>query len=135
MASINMVLLVGRLGQDPEVVTTNGGKSVAKLSVATSEKWKDKSGEWQEQTEWHKVVLWGPQSIWIGNNAHKGDMVMVRGKVTTRSWEASDGTKKYVTEVVAQSVDLLTPKKKPEEIAASLNDVPGFSADEQIPAF
>lgn len=102
MAGVNKVILLGNLGQDPEIRTLENGTKVATVSIATNENFKDQSGEWQERTEWHRVVLWR----WNAEKAEKlkkGDKIYVEGKLTTRSWE-QDGVKKYVTEVVANDL-------------------------------
>ena len=99
-SSVNKVILVGRLGKDPEVRYTAGGAAVANFSIATDESYKDKNGEKQKRTEWHSLVVWGPSvENFVQKYLHKGDMVYVEGKLQTRSWEAQDGTKKYTTEV------------------------------------
>jgi single-strand DNA-binding protein len=100
-SSLNKVELIGRLGKDPEVKTLQNGSPVANFSVATSEKWKDKrSGEMQEKTEWHNIVVWNEKTIeFIEKYLNKGDLVRIEGKIQTRSWE-KDGEKKYATEIV-----------------------------------
>lgn len=101
-SSLNRVELIGRLGKDPEVKHLQNGSSVANFSVATSESWKDKrSGERQEKTEWHNIVVWNENTIKFAENyLKKGDLVRLEGKIQTRSWEDNDGNKKYATEVV-----------------------------------
>ncbi len=102
MAGVNKVTLLGNLGQDPEIRTLENGVKVATISIATSENYKDQSGEWQEKTEWHRVVLWR----WYAEKAEKlkkGDKIYIEGKLATRSWE-QDGVKKYVTEIVASDL-------------------------------
>jgi single-strand DNA-binding protein len=100
-SSLNKVELIGRLGKDPEVKKLTNGSSVANFSVATSEVWKDKrSGEKQEKTEWHNIVVWNEKTIeFIEKYLAKGDLVRIEGKIQTRSWE-KDGEKKYATEIV-----------------------------------
>lgn len=98
MAGVNKVILLGNLGQDPEIRTLESGVKVATVSIATSENYKDQAGEWQEKTEWHRLTMWR----WYAEKAEKlkkGDKIYVEGKLTTRSWE-QDGIKRYVTEVV-----------------------------------
>ena len=98
-SSVNKVILVGRLGKDPEVRYTSGGKAVANFSIATDESYKDASGEKQKKTEWHSIVVWGNSvENFVQKYLHKGDMVYIEGKLQTRSWE-KDGVKKYTTEV------------------------------------
>ena len=100
-SSLNKVELIGRLGKDPEVKHLTNGSAVANFSVATSEVWKDKrSGEKQEKTEWHNIVVWNEKTIeFIEKYLNKGDLVRIEGKIQTRSWE-KDGEKKYATEIV-----------------------------------
>lgn len=98
-ASINKVIIQGRLGQDPEVRYTAGGAATCTLSVATSERWRDKtSGEQKERTEWHRVVFWNKAADTIGEYMRKGDEIYVEGQLQTRSWE-QDGVTKYTTEI------------------------------------
>lgn len=103
MSSLNKVMLIGNLGRDPEVKTLNDGTRVVNLSVATSERWKSKSGERQERTEWHRVVVWNEK---IGEIAErylrKGSKVYVEGQLQTRKWTGNDGVEKYTTEIVLQ---------------------------------
>ena len=99
-SSVNKVILVGRLGKDPEVRYTAGGKAVANFSIATDESYKDAQGEKQKKTEWHNVVVWGNSvEAFVQKYLHKGDMVYVEGKLQTRSWDDKDGNKKYTTEI------------------------------------
>lgn len=98
-ASMNKVILVGRLGKDPEVKFTAGGKAVANFSIATDESYKDAQGEKQKKTEWHNLVVWGNSvEAYVQKYLHKGDLILVEGKLQTRSWE-KDGVKKYTTEI------------------------------------
>lgn len=107
MAGVNKVIVIGRLGADPEVKTVAGGQNVARLSVATSENWTDKQGEKQERTEWHRIVVWGKLAELCGKYLSKGRQVYVEGRLQTRSWEDQQGQKKYSTEVVANTVQFL----------------------------
>lgn len=103
MSDLNKAIVVGRLGQDPELRYTNNGKPVANLSVATSEKWKDQNGQMQERTEWHKVVVWGRSAEFVGNYMGKGDSVFVEGKLQTSKWQdQQSGQNRYKTEIVVQ---------------------------------
>lgn len=101
-SSLNKVELIGRLGKDPEVRNLSNGSSVANFSVATSEKWKDKrSGEMQEKTEWHNIVVWNEKTIeFVEKYLNKGDLVRIEGKIQTRKWEDQDGKDRYATEIV-----------------------------------
>ena len=111
MAGVNKVILIGRLGQDPEVKFTQSGTAVVNFSIATSETWKDKdSGEKQEKTEWHKVVAWRRLAEICGEYLHKGSQFYIEGKLQTRSWEDQDGNKRWTTEVVANQMQMLGSK-------------------------
>jgi len=108
MAGINKVILVGRLGQDPEVRYTPDGTAVANFSIATSEEWKDKnSGEKRERTEWHRIVAWRKLGEICGEYLSKGRQVYIEGRIQTRSWEDKDGNKRYTTEIIASDVQFL----------------------------
>lgn len=104
---VNKVILVGNLGKDPQTRATPNGQEVATLTVATSEKFKDKSGELQERTEWHTVVVWGKQAESCGKYLTKGRQVYVEGRLATRKWTDKEGAERYSTEVVAESVKFL----------------------------
>ena len=106
--SVNKVILVGNLGKDPEVKFTPSGMQVAKFSIATNEGYKDKSGQWQERTEWHNIVAWARLAEIIGEYVKKGSKVYIEGRLQTRSWDdKTSGQKKYMTEVVANDLVLL----------------------------
>jgi single-strand DNA-binding protein len=104
---VNKVILVGNLGKDPQTRSTPNGQEVATLTVATSEKYKDKSGELQERTEWHTVVVWGKQAESCGKYLSKGRQVYVEGRLATRKWTDKEGAERYSTEVVAETVKFL----------------------------
>ena len=106
--SVNKVILIGNLGKDPEVKFTPQGTPVAKSTLATNERFKDKSGEWQDRTEWHNVVLWQRLAEIAGEYLKKGGKVYIEGRLQTRSWDdKTSGQKKYMTEVVANDLVLL----------------------------
>ncbi|MDO8446981.1 MAG: single-stranded DNA-binding protein [Deltaproteobacteria bacterium] len=107
MSGVNKVILLGRLGADPEVRYTSGGTAVAKFNLATSETYKDKDGGKQEKTEWHRVVAFGKLGEICGEYLSKGKQVYVEGKLQTRSWEDKDGNKKYTTEVNVNNMVML----------------------------
>lgn len=107
---VNKVILVGRLGKDPEVRYSKNGGAVATLSLATAESWKDKDGTKQERTEWHRVVAWGKLGELCGEHLGKGSQAYVEGRLQTREWQDKAGDKRYTTEVIAQSVQFLSPK-------------------------
>jgi single-strand DNA-binding protein len=106
--SVNKVILIGNLGKDPEVKYTPSGTAVAKITLATNERFKDKSGEWQDRTEWHNVVLWQRLAEIAGEYLKKGGKVYIEGRLQTRSWDDKQtNQKKYMTEVVASDLVLL----------------------------
>jgi len=107
MASVNKVILLGDLGRDPETRYTTGGDAVTNLNIATSEQWKDKSGEKQERTEWHRVVLFGRQAEIAGEYLKKGRSVYIEGRLQTRKYTDKDGVEKYSTEIVADRMQLI----------------------------
>jgi single-strand DNA-binding protein len=107
MASVNKVILLGNLGRDPETRYTTGGDAVTNLNIATSEQWKDKAGEKQERTEWHRVVLFGRQAEIAGEYLKKGRSVYIEGRLQTRKYTDKDGVEKYSTEIVADRMQLI----------------------------
>lgn len=112
MASLNKAILIGNLGADPEVRYTQGGSVVANFRIATSEQWTDKnSGERQERTEWHRIVVWGKQAETCGEYLRKGRSVYLEGRIQTREWEDRDGNKRYTTEIVADRVLFLGSRR------------------------
>jgi len=109
---MNKVLLIGRLGKDPELKYTPAGAAVANFSLATSERWKDKEGNKQEKTEWHNIVAWNKQAEVMGEYLRKGSLVFIEGKNQTRSWDDTEGKKHYKTEVKVWSFEFLDSKKE-----------------------
>ena len=107
MASVNKVILLGNLGRDPETRYTTGGDAVTNLRIATSEQWKDKSGEKQERTEWHSVVLFGRTAEIAAEYLKKGRSVYIEGRLQTRKYTDKEGVEKYSTEVVADRMQLI----------------------------
>jgi single-strand DNA-binding protein len=111
MASVNKVILIGHLGADPEVSTTQQGTALAKFRIATTETWKDRTtGERQERTEWHSIVAWDKLAQICGEYLHKGKMVYVEGSLQTRSWDDQNGQKRYKTEIKANNILMLSPR-------------------------
>jgi single-strand DNA-binding protein len=104
MAGINKVILVGNLGKDPEVRALESGIKVAQFSMATTESYKDNSGNWQDKTEWHNIVAWRYLAEKAENQLHKGSQVYVEGKITTRQWTDKDNNTRYTTEIVADKL-------------------------------
>ena len=107
MSGVNKVILVGHVGRDPEVRFTQGGTAVASFSIATNEAWTSKTGEKQERTEWHKIVIWGKQAQLAGEWIKKGRQLYIEGSLQTRQWEDRNGQKRSTTEVKAQRFVLL----------------------------
>ena len=117
---LNKVLIIGNLGADPEIKYTQAGSPVANLSVATSERWKDKNtGEQKEQVEWHRVVIFGRLAEIAEQYLKKGSKIFVEGKLQTRDWEDSEGKKRYTTEVVAREMTMLDSKGDSMESSSS----------------
>lgn len=110
MASLNKAIIIGNLGKDPEIRATASGQSVATFSLATGEKFKNKSGEWEERTEWHNIVLWGKLADVAGQYLAKGKTVYIEGRIQTRKWQDKDGRDRYSTEIVGDTMKMLTPK-------------------------
>ena len=107
---INKVILIGNLGADPELRYTQSGTAVATLRVATSRKWKDKEGSQQEETEWHRVITWAQNAEFCSNYLSKGAKVYVEGRLQTRKWQDQSGNDKYTTEIIANTVQNLSPR-------------------------
>lgn len=140
MGSVNKVQLIGNLGRDAEMRYTTGGAAVSTLNLATTESWKDKQGDKQEKTEWHRIVLWGKTAESLSEYLVKGKQIYVEGRLQTRSWEDKDGTKRYTTEIRADRVVLLGgggsngagPRHVTDEELAE-SDGRGNQADMDIP--
>ena len=130
MPNLNKALIIGHLGGDPEVKDA-AGSTVANFSVATTEKWKDKSGAKQERTEWHRVVLWGRLAEIARDYLHKGDPVYVEGRIQTRKWQGQDGQDRYTTEIVGSGLQLLGGRKGAESTQRPAQ--PPAPNDEDIP--
>ena len=111
MAGVNKVILLGNLGKDPEVQTFDNGMKKASFSLATTEKFKNKEGVLTEETEWHKIVIWGKQAETAETYLRKGSQLFVEGRIRTHSWDDKDGNKRYTTEVVASNFTMLGQRK------------------------
>ena len=110
---INKVILVGRLGKDPEIRSTPGGQTVAKFTMATDERYTDKSGEKQERTEWHNIVAWARLAEICGQYLRKGSLVYIEGSIRTDSWDDKEtGQKRYRTEIIARDMKMLDRKRE-----------------------
>lgn len=114
MSSLNKVMLIGRLGKDPEVRYTQNGTPVATFSLATSEKWKDNGGNPQEKTNWHNIVLWNKLAEVAKRFLSKGALIYLEGKLTTRKWQDQSGANRYTTEVVCNKMVMLGGKRNGE---------------------
>lgn len=108
--SVNKAILVGRLGKDPELRYTPGGKAVASFSLATSERWTNAEGQKQENTTWHNIVAWGKQAEVIKEYLSKGREVYIEGRISNRSYDDKDGNKRYISEVVVQNFSFIGNK-------------------------
>ncbi|MCS6837849.1 MAG: single-stranded DNA-binding protein [Bdellovibrionaceae bacterium] len=124
MSGVNKVILVGRLGGEPEMKTLNPQQTVTRFSVATSETWVDKMGAKQERTEWHRVVTWGKLAETCARYLQKGRLVYVEGRLQTRQWEDANGQKRYTTEIVANTVQFLGAASSDK--LAEVSNVPEF---------
>ena len=109
--TLNKVMLIGNVGKDPDVNFTPAGVKVAQFRMATSETWKDKDGAIQEHTDWHTVVAWRGLADIVERLIHRGSRIYVEGKIQTRTYEDKEGQKRYVTEIVADNILLLDPKR------------------------
>jgi single-strand DNA-binding protein len=105
--SVNKAILVGRLGKDPETRYTSGGQAVCNFTLATDESFKDRSGERQKRTEWHRIVVWAKQAEIAQQYLHKGSLVYVEGRIQTRQWDDKEGQKRTTTEIVATNFRML----------------------------
>ncbi len=105
--SVNKVIILGRLGQDPELKYTPGGMAVCNFTVATSESWADKAGQKQERTEWHRIVVWGKLAELCNQYLTKGRQAFIEGSLQTRSWDDKSGQKRYTTEINAKTVQFI----------------------------
>ncbi len=132
--SVNKVILIGRLGKNPEVRFTGSGKAVANFSIACDESYKDSNGERQKKTEWVNLVLWGKTAELAGQYLHKGDLTYFEGRLQTRKWQDKEGQDRYSTEVVVNDMRFL--EKKKDGHAAGGNNAPESGlevTDEDIP--
>lgn len=113
-SGVNKVILVGNLGNDPEVRFMTNGKAVANISIATSESWKDQQGQKQEKTEWHRLTMYDKLAEIIGEYVKKGDKIYIEGKLQTRKWQNKDGVDMYTTEVVCDQMQMLGGNGNPQ---------------------
>ncbi len=130
---VNKVILIGRLGADPEVRYTPDGAMVTTFRLATDEQWKDKSGERTQRTEWHRVVAFRKLAEICGSYLSKGRMVYVEGRLQTRSWEDKEGQKRFTTEVVASNMQILDRGPSKDQEAGADDRIPGTAVMEPVP--
>ena len=137
--SVNKVILVGRLGRDPETRYTSSGQAVCNFSLATDESFKDKSGERQKRTEWHKIVLWGKQAEVAQQYLKKGSQVYIEGRIQSRQWDDNQGQKRTSYEIVGTAMRFLGGRTEAAAAGAGASasrdtDVAALAADEAAPA-
>ncbi len=129
MASINKVLLLGNLGRDPELRSTPKGNKVLNFPMATSRRWKDReTEEVHDETDWHRIVVWGRQAEVLSEYLKKGSQVHVEGRIQTRVWSDNDGAKRYTTEIVASRIQMLgrpEDRRAPESVDGPEAPAPG----------
>jgi single-strand DNA-binding protein len=126
--SVNKVILLGRLGQDPELKYTPGGSAVCNFSMATTESWTDKQGQKQEKTEWHRIVVWGKLAELCNQYLAKGRQAFLEGRLQTRAWDDKDGNKRYTTEILANTVQFIggaAASQGTQQVDNSYNQGPG----------
>jgi len=138
MAGVNKVILIGRLGADPEVRYTNSGTPVANLRLATSVNFTDKSGEKTERTEWHRIVAFGRLGEICGEYLAKGKQVYIEGRLQTREWEDREGSKRRTTEIIATTMQMLGAASDQvrvdvSEVSPPVDDVPDIGTEEDVP--
>lgn len=107
MASVNKVILIGNLGKDPEVRYMPSGEAITNINIATTDNWKDKNGEKQERTEWHRIAFFGKLAEIAGEYLKKGNPVYIEGRLQTRKWQDKEGKDRYTTEIVAEKMQML----------------------------
>ncbi|MFN8557948.1 MAG: single-stranded DNA-binding protein [Dehalococcoidia bacterium] len=127
MADLNKVMIIGNLGQDPEIRYTANGSAVVTFSVAANRNYRRPDGEWEKETEWFSVVAWNQLAERISQNLQKGSRVYVEGRLHTRSWEGQDGQRRFKTEVVAQTV--LPQDRRQQPVAVAAGEYGGGDAD------
>jgi single-strand DNA-binding protein len=130
MASFNSATILGNLGRDPEIRYVASGKAVCNFNVATSETWKGQDGEKHESTQWHRVVVWGPQAEPCGQYLYKGSSVLVVGPVEYREWEDKEGNKRVSTEIKARSVQFLSGRSSDDQGGVPKFPAPASGSDD-----
>lgn len=133
MSSLNKVQLIGNLGADPEIRQATNGNAIANLNIATSEKWTDKSGEKRENTEWHRVVIFGKLADVVGQYVRKGDRIYIEGKLQTRKWQDRDGNDRYTTEIVGNQMLMLGGRQGGQQQSQPTPSRDSGGLDDDIP--
>lgn len=133
MSGVNKVILIGRLGADPDTRTTQTGQTVCTLSLATSESWV-KDGKKEEKTEWHRVILWSRQAEVAAKYLKKGRMVYIEGKLQTRSWDDKQGQKRYTTEVVASNIQFIEGQTQNSNHTSDTDSIPPPEENDSLPS-
>lgn len=131
--SVNKAILMGRLGKDPELKFTPGGTAVCNFSIATSRRWKGQDGQKQEATTWHNIVAWGKTAEAIKEYFVKGQEIHIIGRIENRSYEAKDGTTKYISEVVVDEFSFTGNKSDNEQASSSAPAKPPAEEDDDLP--
>ncbi|OGN87399.1 MAG: hypothetical protein A2X23_03475 [Chloroflexi bacterium GWC2_73_18] len=133
--SLNKCMIIGNLGRDPEMRYTPSGQPVTQFTVAVNRNYKNQAGEWQEETEWFRIVAWGPLAERTAEYLRKGRKVYVEGRLQTRQWEGQDGQKRYTTELIANTVTSLDPRPRDEAAGEGVAPpAPGRARPEQAEA-
>ena len=128
--SVNKAILVGRLGRDPETRYTSGGQAVCNFTLATDETYKDRAGERQKRTEWHRIVVWGKLAEICQQYLKKGSQIFIEGRIQTRQWDDREGNKRTTTEIVGNVMRMLTPRGEAPAAAAEPEPTVGGAVDE-----
>ena len=139
--TVNKVILIGRLGADPQLKYTPSGRAFVNFSLATNASWKDQDGTQQERTEWHRIVAWGKLAEVVGEWLKKGSNVFIEGRLQTRSYEDTNGVKRYITEIVASDLEMLGRKgetagdtgESEESTAPSAEEIPSPEGEDDLP--
>lgn len=138
MASVNKVILIGNLGKDPETRFMSNGDAVTNITVATTDTWKDKNGEKQEKTEWHRVTFYRKLAEIVGEYLKKGSPVYIEGRLETRKWTDKEGIERYTTDIIANDMKMLGSKQgnsEPRERAKTETQSGGFDDDSDLIPF
>ncbi|MEN6618589.1 MAG: single-stranded DNA-binding protein [Rikenellaceae bacterium] len=133
--SLNKVMLIGNVGKEPEIRHLENDSMVASFTLATTERYKDKNGEWQEQTEWHNIVCWRALAERVEKYVKKGSQLFVEGKIRTNNWVDKDGQKRYSVEILADTIQLLGKRTESPATPQSIQQIvaPSEASNEDLP--